>query len=101
MKHSLIIKVLVGLLITALPKWSLADGKPYDNISFRKNLINAIRDTIPQQSEESLVNTNGKKKEKRIKVLPKPRRQAIPVPVNVKVIPVIKPIIKPIIKILH
>jgi hypothetical protein len=100
MKHSIIVKLLIGLFIISLPKWSVGNGKPYDNISFRKNFINAIDDTIPK-AEETSANANNKKKEEKIKVLPKPRRQSVPVPINVKVVPVIKPVIKPIIKILH
>jgi hypothetical protein len=97
MKNS-IIKAFISLLfIGVLPKLSMAsDGKPFSNISFKHSLLNAIHDTIPPV--ETAVNTKVTKKEKKIKELPKARRQPVPVPVNVKVVPVIKPIIKPVIK---
>jgi len=106
MGHTIILKVLItSFFLTVLTKDSLADGKPFENISFRKTLVNAIQDTIPAIKKETAVNTEGAKKEKKIKILPKPRRQPVPVPVNVKVMPsikpIIKPVIKPVIKILH
>jgi len=103
MKHS-IIKCLIGLLFIAiLPELSMAsDGKPLNNISFNHSLLVAIQDTIPPA--QTAVKTDDKK-EKKIKELPKSRKQPVPVPVNVKIVPeikpIIKPVIKPIIKILH
>jgi hypothetical protein len=97
MKQS-IIKTFIGLLFIAIfPKLSMAsDGKPFNTISFKQSLLQAIQDTIPPV--QTVVTTEDTKKEKKIKVLPKPRRQPVPVPVNVKIKPVIKPIIKPVIK---
>jgi hypothetical protein len=97
MKQS-IIKASIGLLfIAVLPKLSLAkDGKPFNHISLKNSLSHAIQDTIPPV--QTVVTIEDTKKEKKIKVLPKPRRQPVPVPVNVKIKPVIKPIIKPVIK---
>ncbi len=102
MKGSIILKSLVAvLLIALLPKLSLATGgKP--GIIFRKNLMNCIQDTLPPPPAQTTVNKDGKKVNT-IKVLPNPHRQAIPVPVKVKVpqVKIIKPVLKPVIKILH
>ncbi|MBN9352185.1 MAG: hypothetical protein J0H55_16015 [Chitinophagaceae bacterium] len=106
MRHTIILKVLTAsFFFTVLTKDSLAEGKPFEKFSFRNTSMDAIRDTVPVPQKETAENTAGSKKEEKIKILPKPRRQPVPVPVNVKIVPVIKPIIrpviKPVIKILH
>lgn len=102
MKRPVILTVLIGLFfITVLPKDSRGEGKPVENISFTKTFLNVIQDTVPSAATQTAIKTKDTKKEKKIKVLPNPRRQPLPIPVDVKVAPVIKPIIKPVIKILH
>ncbi len=106
MRHTIILKVLIAsFFFTILTKDTLAEGKPFEKFSFRKTSMIAVQDTVPVPIKETAENAASVKNEKKIKILPKPRRQSIPVPVNIKVRPVIKPIIrpviKPVIKILH
>lgn len=98
MMKQFVIKTFIGLLFVAvLPKLSMAsDGKPFNTLSFQHSLLQAIGDTTPPA--QTAVNIKETKKENKIKVLPKPRRQPVPLPVDVKIKPVIKPIIKPVIK---
>jgi len=100
MKHNMLLKVLIGLfLVVVVPGYSFGEGKPFENISFTKTLIPGLQDSIPPAATKpTAINTTNTSEEKKIKVLPKPRRQPVPVPVKVKVRPVIKPVIRPIIK---
>jgi hypothetical protein len=89
--------------IISLPQWVMAkEGKPLCNITFNHvaNLMQS--DTLPPP-KNSAAGTNGKPAVAIIKVVPKARRQPVPIPVIVKVKPVkiVKPIIKPLIRILH
>ena len=100
MKHHMLLKVLIGLfLVVVVPGYSFGEGKPFENISFPKTFMHGLQDTIPPAANKpTAVNTTNTVEEKKIKVLPKPRRQPVPVPLKVKVGPVIKPVIRPIIK---
>jgi len=105
MKGTIILKGLIaGFLFLSLPGWLLADtGGPVWHFKFTNLLAS---DTIPPSSQvKSTVVTNDQAtgEVKTIKVVPKARRQPVPVPVKIEVKPVkiIKPIIKPIIKVLH
>lgn len=110
MKGRIILKGLIaGFVFISLPGWLLADtGEPFCHFKFT-NLV--ASDTIPPPSQvKSTVVTNDQAtgEVKTIKVVPKARRQPVPVPVTIEVNPVkiikptiIKPIIKPIIKVLH
>jgi hypothetical protein len=105
MKGATILKVFIAIFfIIGIPHTVLADtGKPPGGIQFSHIPINELlSDTIiPKKKVES---TKDKPSATAIKVVPKARRQAIPIPVKVKVKPVkiIKPkIIKPLIKVLH
>lgn len=80
-----------------------SDGKTRLTFNFKHSVkVGMHLDTVPQPIKP--VETNKEKPVPVvIKALPAPRRQAIPVPVKVKVVPVkvIKPkIVKPIIKLL-
>lgn len=77
------------------------DGKPTYNNSINKLILPNLVDTLPPKKKDAASSDNTS--EDIIKVLPKARKQAIPIPVNLAIKPVIliKPIIKPIIKILH
>ena len=103
MKFSIIFEGLVVVLLAGLfPKISLATGgKP--NIVFKETLMNSIQDTTLPSPDQTTVNTKNDKKINTIKVLPKPHRQPIPVPVKVKIpkVKIIKPVMKPVIRILH
>ncbi len=87
MKGLIVLKSLVAIfLIVFLPKLSLAnDGGRLDNIAFRQTLMKAIQDTTHPANAQTVENTNDKKNGKTIKVLPKPHRQPVPVPVKLKV----------------
>lgn len=105
MKGTIILKGLItGFIFLCLPGWLLADtGGPICHFKFT-NIV--ASDTIPPPSQvKSTVVTNDQAtgEVKTIKVVPKARRQPVPVPVTIEVKPVkiIKPIIKPIIKVLH
>lgn len=112
MKRALIAKVIVGVSLTinipllALAKELKAIGKMemYEVADSLPTPANKSTESIPVQTDEKekpLVNA--------IKVVPKARRQAVPVPVVIKVKPVkvikpkiIKPkIIKPVIRVLQ
>jgi len=104
MKGAIICKVFMGIsFFIALPHFVLADsGKPMDNIKFNHTAISALRsDTIiPKKKVESAEEEPATV----IKVVPKARRQSIPIPVQVKVRPVkiVRPkIIRPLMKVLH
>ncbi len=116
MKRTNILKgLIVVICIVSLPHFSFAgDGKPATSIKMDYALINQIvaDTTLPAQDQK----TSEKKEEKAdnndpvevVKVIPKARRQAIPMPVKINVQPVkiikpkiIKPVLKPVIKILH
>ena len=62
-----------------------------------------LTDTIPSKDKSSDNNANGQQAEV-IKVLPRARKQPIPIPVNLQIKPIIliRPkIIKPIIRVIH
>lgn len=77
------------------------DGKPTNTTNINKIVLPVMVDTIPPKNKDAASSDNAGGDV--IKVLPKARKQAIPIPVNLAVKPVIiiKPIVKPIIKILH
>jgi hypothetical protein len=112
MKGAIILKGFIGMFfMISIPQWALAiDGKPVGNILFNHTAISQMQsDTIPPP-KKNMENNNqpGENVDKKpvagvIKVVPKARRQSVPIPVNVKVKPVkiITPIIKPVIRILH
>jgi hypothetical protein len=104
MKGAIIGKVFIGIFFfIASPYFVRAgSGQPVDTIKFNPAAINALpSDTIIPKKK---VKTEEEKPATVIKIVPKARRQSIPVPVNVKVRPVkiIKPkIIKPVIKVIR
>jgi hypothetical protein len=105
MKGSIVLKSMMVLFLTALlPKLSLAyEGRGVDTININQTFTTPIQDTTHPGNTQTVVNTDDKKKVKTIKALPKPHRQPVPVPVNVKVprVKIIQPIVKPVIKVLH
>ncbi|HUZ59703.1 MAG TPA: hypothetical protein VMU83_13085 [Hanamia sp.] len=109
MKGRIILKGLIaGFLLISLPGWLLADtGGPVCHFKFT-NL--SVSDSIPPSSQvkSTTVNDQSNEEVKTIEVVPKARRQPVPVPVTVEIKPIkiikpkiIKPIIRPVIKILH
>jgi hypothetical protein len=93
-------------------------GKPPGDIKINYTSINRLigDTTLPARDEKAPDKKEEKKQENTtpdqqvevVKVIPKARRQSIPVPVKVNVQPVkvikpkiIKPVVKPVIKILH
>ncbi len=91
-----------------------ATGKPFGRIHLNYSILNQMAGdtTIPagdqKSTEKTAENTLPNTPAEVVKVIPKARRQPIPVPVKVKVPAVkiikpkiIKPVVKPVIKILH
>lgn len=93
-------------------------GKPLTDIKISYPSINRLiaDTTVPAKDEKAAGEKEEKKEENTtadqqvevVKVIPKARRQSIPVPLKVNVQPVkvikpkiIKPVVKPVIKILH
>jgi hypothetical protein len=106
MKGATILKVFIAVFfIISIPRIVLADtGKPPGSIQFSHISINALLSDTIIPKKKVVESTKDKPSATAIKVVPKARRQAIPIPVKVKVKPVkiIKPkIIKPLIKVLH
>ena len=112
MKGGIIGKGLIGIFfLISIPGWALAsEGKPVCPMLLNPIAINHIMaDTVPPSKKITEAPAdkpvpNDKPVAKVIKVVPKARRQTVPVPVNVKIKPVkiIKPkIIKPVIRVLH
>ncbi len=115
MKHTNLLKgliVIFGIIVT--PGFVLAgDGKPCTAMKINYTAINHIiaDTTLPEPDEKPTPKKEEKVVDKTVevvKVIPKARRQPIPVPVKVNVQPVkiikpkiIKPVVKPVIKILH
>lgn len=108
MKGSKLLKAFIGIFfLISFPLWVLADkGKPVCNIKIIQSAINLMQaDTLlplPKNTESP----KDKPIETTIKEVPKARRQAVPIPIIVKVKPVkiIKPkikVIKPVIKVFH
>ena len=104
MKGAIIGKVFIGIFFfMALPHFVRAgSGEPADSIQFSPVVIDALpTDTIIPKKK---VKREEEKPATVIKIVPKARRQSIPIPVKVKVKPVkiIKPkIIKPVIKVIR
>jgi hypothetical protein len=104
MKGAIICKVFLGIsFFIALPHVTLAGaGKPVDTLQVNPAVIHALpSDTIIPKKKTKRVE---EKHATVIKVVPKARRQSIPIPVKVKVRPVkiIKPkIIKPVLKVIR
>jgi hypothetical protein len=104
MKEAIIYKVFIAIFFfIALPHlvWA-GSGKPVDTTRFSNTVIIALpSDTIIPKKK---VSSGEEKPATVIKIVPKARRQSIPLPVKVEVKPVkiLKPkIIKPVIKVLH
>ncbi|HET7119260.1 MAG TPA: hypothetical protein VFI29_22385 [Hanamia sp.] len=108
MKESKKLKRGLGIFfLISLPLWALADnGKPVCNIKIIQSIIITMQaDTLLPLPKNAEI-PKDKPVETTIKEVPKARRQAVPIPVIVKVKPVkiIKPkikIIKPVINVLH
>ncbi len=106
MKGAIILKGFIGMLfIISIPQWASAkEGKPLCNITLNHIVINPMQsDTLPPP-KAGMESNNEKPISGIIKEVPKSRRQPVPIPVVVKIIPVkiIKPnIIKPLIRVLH
>jgi hypothetical protein len=114
MNGAIIGKCLIGILIIiSTPQWIMAKAVyPAKQITSETAIISLLSDTIPPSKK--ITDASGDKPvpndksvtkvAKAIKVVPKARRQTIPVPVNIKIKPVkiIKPkIIKPVIRVFH
>lgn len=100
-------KCFVGLFfLISIPQWVIAnDGKPVLHFSICHLSTPALQmDTVPPKVKSPDNVDNNKPVEAIIKVVPKARKQVVPIPVSIPVKPsiIIKPkIIKPIIKVLH
>ena len=104
-------KCLIGMLVLiSTPQWIMAKAvHPAKQITSETAVISLQTDTVPPSKKITEAPAdkpvpNDKPVAKVIKVVPKARRQAVPVPINVKIKPVkiIKPqIIKPVIRVLH
>ena len=120
MKRTLIIKGLIIIFCILVMARSVmaSGGKPFSDLTINYPGINRLiaDTTLPikdaSASEKKEVkkeeNVTGDQQVNVVKVIPKARRQPIPVPVKVHVKPVkvikpkiIKPIVKPVIKIVH
>ncbi|HEV2830893.1 MAG TPA: hypothetical protein VGW31_02830 [Hanamia sp.] len=115
MKGAMIGKCLIGMLVLiSTPQWIMAKAVyPAKQITSETAIISLLKDTVP--TLKKITNAPGDKPvpndkpvAKVIKVVPKARRQTVPVPVNVKIKPVkikpniIKPkIVRPVIRGLH
>lgn len=111
MKGAMKWKCLIGmLLIISSPQWIMAKAVyPIKQITSETAIISLPTDTVPSSKkaaeapEDKLV-PKDKPVAKVINVVPKARRQTVPIPVNVEIKPIkiIKPkIIKPVIRVLH
>lgn len=111
MKGAMIRKGLIGvIMLISAPQWIMAKAvHPANRVTSETAIISLQSDTIPPPKKvtETPADKPASKDKpvvKTIKIVPKARRQAVPVPINVKIKPVkiIKPkIIKPIIRGLH
>jgi hypothetical protein len=107
MKRTSIVKQLISLFcIITIPLWTLAEGKPVEHFAFNLGALSSMQsDSIPPSKNTAQTPDNKPLPDADIiKVVPKARRQRVPVAVKVKIKPVkvIKPkIIRPIIKVLH
>lgn len=123
MKSTIVVKsVLLVLSMVVIPHLGLAaNGKPFDSkTNYRLVQLTIADTTLPVTAKNTPDKPDQKpavKEEEKndphlpvqvVKVIPKARRQPIPVPVKVNVRPVkimkpkiIKPVVKPVIKILH
>lgn len=111
MKGAIIGSFIALFSIAAIPNQVLAsDGGPVCGITFKHTVFNLTQDTIPPPPKKNTENSKDPQVKddqpvaKVIKVIPKARRQPIPLPVkvNVKPVKIIKPtIIRPLIKVLH
>jgi hypothetical protein len=111
MKGVMIGKCLIGILVLiSSPQWIMAEAvHPAKQITSETAVISLQIDTVPAPKKITEVPgdkpvPNDKPVANVIKVVPKARRQTVPVPVDIKIKPVkiIKPkIIKPVIRVLH
>ena len=111
MKGAIIGKCLIGILVLiSSPQWIMARAvHPAKQITSETAIISLQTDTLPPSKKITEAPgdkpvPNDKPVAKVIKVVPKARRQTVPVPVDIKIKPVkiIKPkIIKPVIRVLH
>ena len=108
MKGAKILKCVIGMFfLTSLPLWALADnGKPACNIKIIQSVIIPMQADTSLPSQKNVESPKDKPADAVIKEVPLARKQAIPIPVNIKVNPIkiIKPkikVIKPVIKVLH
>lgn len=104
MKSLILKSFLAVMIITANATASFADaGKPFNfnDKNFSTTVFNSFQDTVhPAQVSKKMVKS---KKERSIKVLPKPHKQAVPLPVKIKPpkVKVIKPVVRPVMKIVR
>lgn len=118
MKSTIVIKGLIIIFcMAAMVKPVVASGKPCNEIKINYSSVNRlIADTTLPGNDAKVASKKQEKKEDNItddqktevvKVIPKARKQSIPVPVKVNIQPVkiikpkIKTVVKPVIKILH
>lgn len=106
MKGANMWKGFIGIFfMITMPQWVLAnEGKPVCNLTFKHTAINLIQSDTPRVPVKSTKSVTDKPVQDILKVVPKARKQPVPIPVNVEVKPIkiIKPkIIKPIIRVLY
>lgn len=92
--------------IITIPLWTFAEGKPVEHFAFNLSTLSSMQsDSLPpSKSAAQAPDSKPLPDADIIKVVPKARRQPVPVAVKVKIKPVkvIKPkIIRPLIKVLH
>jgi hypothetical protein len=100
-----LIKIISAIFFVAIfPATLLANNvKPFSAIRSDHFVSIALSDTLVPPAVKNVQTDNSKSEKIVIKVVPKPRRQIVPVPViKVKPLRTIKPkIIKPVIKVIH
>lgn len=116
MKHiNIVYRLAILFCFVSIPHFLFAAvGKPSGKFQLNYPALNQILGdtTVPAKDQKSVEkkdeNTGENNPGQVVKVIPKARRQPIPVPVKVNVQPVkiitpkiIKPVIKPVIKIFH
>ena len=96
--------ITIASLFLLTLKTKAGDGRPIRNLrSIYPIILSSQKDTLPS-SKKTGSEPGETASDEVIKVVPKARRQSIPIPIGVQVKPIIliKPkIIKPIIRILH
>lgn len=104
MKGKLLKIISAIFFIVIIPATLLANnGKPFSAVPFDHFVSIALPDTLVPPAVKNVQTDNSKSEKIVIKVVPKSRRQIVPVPViKVKPLKAIQPkIIKPVIRVVH